>query len=170
MLIHIFSIWSQNKTETTFSSLWMKILDHPGELSSFRDVSVMEPNRVRLLPAVGQGDREKNPKYTLEICFHYRCQQPGKTDWRRGIVWIMFFSTSLDSLLQLLPPCHLFCVEQICSVWMFTFRVIWDYEGKRMYLRHNVLEVEKCTNFLMFIVNLEKVDSCFYHIWQKIEE
>lgn len=36
-----------------------------------------------------------------------------------------------------------------------------------MYFRHNVLEVEKfsnfCTNFQTLIVNLGKVDSCFYH-------
>ena len=36
-------------------------LDQPGELSPFRDVSVMAPSRVRLLPAVEPEDREKTP-------------------------------------------------------------------------------------------------------------
>ncbi|XP_075349004.1 PHD finger protein 14 isoform X3 [Mycteria americana] len=36
-------------------------LDQRGEFSPFRDVSVMGPSRVRLLPAVGQEDREKTP-------------------------------------------------------------------------------------------------------------
>lgn len=67
-------------------------LDLPGELSPFRDVSTMGPSMARLLPAVGQEDREKTPipQSFVSITGAYSLETQAR---------IMFFSTSLHSLL-----------------------------------------------------------------------